>query len=82
MSVTKKEKEKASVYSGAQQPQSMRENKKMPGAQQPQAYGNGQTVTIIKETFLLTDIMRHFRWSSEESLTHTIVHNDINDDLH
>ena len=34
-----------SVYSGAQQPQSMREDKRMPGAQQPQAYGNGEIVT-------------------------------------
>ena len=34
-----------SVYLGAQQPQS-REKQNVPGAQQPQAHGNGETVTV------------------------------------
>ena len=45
MSVTK-EKRKVSVHSGAQQPQSVKGKSSTPGAQQPQAYGNGEIVTV------------------------------------
>ena len=53
MSVTK-EKGKVSVYSGAQQPQSIRENKEMPGAQQPQAYGNDEIVTAARQLKIIS----------------------------
>ena len=45
-----------SVHSGAQQPQSVKGKQSVPGAQQPQAHGNGEIVTHLNNLNRLEDI--------------------------
>ena len=51
-----------SVYSGARQPQSRERNGNMPGAQQPQAHGNGEIVTIASELLPHSSIVNFQAW--------------------
>ena len=74
VSVTKKEKEKLSVHPGAQQPQGEERKTSMPGAQQLQAHGNDEIVTLPPPLSSDVLIEQHRGKLLSEKVLHKLFH--------